>query len=93
MREDNYGNFVSKSKATVRMCKLPVKGRRLGMETSQEGKDVAGYKCFNLKTGICRMLETPPVVIKCICLESRQAEIGKRRKGCVQMTSQAKSLR
>lgn len=56
MREDNYGNFVSKSKATVRMWKVPVKGRRLGMETSQEEKDVAGYKCANLEAGICRML-------------------------------------
>lgn len=68
MRADNYGSFFRKSKATVRMWELPMKGRRLGLETSQKEKDVAGYKCPNLKAGICRMLGTPPVVIKCIYL-------------------------
>lgn len=62
------------------------------METRHKEKDVAGYKCPNLKAGICRMLGTSLVVIKCIYLESRQAKIGKRRKGCVQMTFPAKSL-
>lgn len=62
------------------------------METRHKEKDVVGYKCPNLKAGICRMLGTSLVVIKYIYLESRQAKIGKRRKGCVQMTFPAKSL-